>query len=189
MIGYAFCASFCTLSASILALDELVRHGEDIQPIMSERVYTTDTRFWLARDFVKRVEELCGRSVIHRIEDAEPLGPKTPLDALIIAPCTGNSLAKISRGITDSAVTMAAKAHLRTDRPLLIALATNDGLSQNLGSLASLITRRSVYFVPMRQDDPVAKPHSLVAEMSIVPTAFENMKAEHQLRPIFLEPK
>ena len=123
------------------------------------------------------------------MESAEPLGPKSPLDSLIISPCTGNTLAKIARGITDSAVTMAAKAHLRTDRPLLIALATNDGLSQNLGSLAELITRRSVYFVPMRQDDPKGKPHSLVAEMSLLPQCYDLMLSGEQMRPIFLEPK
>jgi dipicolinate synthase subunit B len=156
---------------------------------MSERVYSTDTRFGRAEDFIKRIEALCGREIIHTIEAAEPLGPKTPLDALIISPCTGNTLAKISHGITDSAVTMAAKAHLRTDRPLLIALATNDGLSQNLGSLSELITRRSVYFVPMRQDDPKGKPHSLVAEMSLLPHCYDLMLSGEQKRPIFLEPK
>ena len=189
MIGYAFCGSFCTLSASLNSMKILIDRGADGLPIMSERASSTDTRFWSARDFVNRVEELCGREVIHSIDSAEPLGPKMPLDSLIIAPCTGNTLAKISRGITDSAVTMAAKAHLRSDRPLLIALATNDGLSQNLGSLAGLITRRSVYFVPMRQDDPIGKPHSLVAEMSLVPECFRMMKCEEQKRPIFLEPK
>ena len=189
MIGYAICGSFCSFSASLSALERLIENGEQVQPIMSERAYSTDTRFWSARDFVMRVEELCGREVIHSIDSAEPLGPKMPLDSLIIAPCTGNTLAKISRGITDSAVTMAAKAHLRSDRPLLIALATNDGLSQNLGSLAGLITRRSVYFVPMRQDDPVGKPQSLVAEMSLIPECFEMMQNENQMRPIFLEPK
>jgi dipicolinate synthase subunit B len=183
------CGSFCTFSASLLALAELVRRGYDIQPIMSERAYSTDTRFFKASDFISRVESLTGREIIHSITDAEPLGPKKPLDALIITPCTGNTLAKIAGGVTDSAVTMAAKAHLRCDRPTLIALATNDGLSQNLGNLASLLTRRSVYFVPMRQDDPQGKPHSLVADMSLVPDAFTAMKEGRQIRPLFLEPK
>ena len=189
MIGYALTGSFCTLSASLRQLEILRCRGLEIQPIISERAYSTDTRFWLATDFVSRVESLCGRRAIHTVESAEPLGPKTPLDALIISPCMGNTLAKISHGITDSAVTMAAKAHLRTDRPLLIALATNDGLSQNLASLAHLISRRSVYFVPMRQDDPKGKPHSLVAEMSLLPTCFDMMLSGEQMRPIFLEPK
>ena len=189
MIGYAFCGSFCTLSASLAALERLISEGVEVQPIMSERAFTTDTRFWLAEEFSRRVESLCGRSIIHTVESAEPLGPKTPLDSLIIAPCTGNTLAKISRGITDSAVTMAAKAHLRCDRPLLIALATNDGLSQNLGSIATLVTRRSVYFVPMRQDDPKGKPHSLVADMTLLPDCFRLMGEQRQMRPLFLEPK
>lgn len=188
MIGYAICGSFCNFSRSLCALRELVKRGEIIQPIMSERAYNTDTRFWLASDFAHTVEELCGRKIIHSIADAEPLGPKQPLDALIISPCTGNTLAKISLGITDSAVTMAAKAHLRCDRPLLIALATNDGLSQNLKNLAAITTRRSVYLLPMRQDDPEGKPHSLVADFDLLPTALEKMKQGKQLRPIFLEP-
>lgn len=189
MTGYAICGSFCTFSASLKVLSELALEGEDIQPIMSERAYSTDTRFWLASEFAHKVEDICGRKIIHTVAAAEPLGPKTPLDRLIIAPCTGNTLAKLASGITDSAVTMAAKAHLRRDRPLLIALATNDGLSQNLQNVARLITRKGVYFVPMRQDDPIKKPHSLVADMKKIPDAIAKMKNGEQLRPIFLEPK
>lgn len=188
MIGYAFCGSFCTFSASLSALESLIRSGREIQPIMSERAYSTDTRFWLCEEFVNRVESLCQRRVIHTITDAEPLGPRTPLESMIIAPCTGNTLSKIAHGITDTAVTMAAKAHLRSDRPLLIALATNDAMSQNLSSIASLLTRRAVYFLPMRQDDPVGKPHSLVADMSLLPSALAAMENGRQLRPLFLEP-
>lgn len=189
MIGYAFCGSFCTFGASFSALEKLVLSGEEVQPIMSERAYSTDTRFASSAEFVKRVENLCGHPVIHSVVDAEPLGPKTPLDSLIIAPCTGNTLAKLAHGITDSAVTMAAKAHLRCDRPLLIALATNDGLSQNLANIAAFVTRKSVYFLPMRQDDPKGKPHSLVADMTLLPEAFCAMKEQRQLRPLFLPPK
>ncbi len=189
MIGYAICGSFCTFSASLRALGKLAEAGEDILPIMSERAYSTDTRFWLASEFRERVEEICQRPIIHTIAAAEPLGPKMPLEELIIAPCTGNTLAKIASGITDSAVTMAAKAHLRCDRPLLIALASNDALSQNLKSLANLITHRSVYFVPMLQDDPIGKPHSLVADLGNLSDAIEHMRNQKQMRPIFLEPK
>ena len=187
MLGYAFCASFCTFSRSLLSLERLVRDGYDVQPIISERAYSTDTRFFLAEDFVRRVEEMTGRKAIHTVEDAEPLGPKTPLEALIIAPCTGNTRAKIANGITDSAVAMAAKAHLRTDRPLLIALATNDAMSQNLANLGRVIARRSVYFVPMLQDDTENKPYSLVADMEKIPEALAEMKNERQIRPLFLE--
>ena len=187
MIGYAMCGSFCTLSAAFDALRELCSRGYDVQPIMSENVYATDTRFQEAREFRERVESLTGRRIIHTITEAEPLGPRMPLDALVIAPCTGNTLAKISSGITDTAVTMAAKAHLRRDRTLLIALATNDALSQNLASIAGLITRRSVYFVRMLQDDPEGKPHSLVAKMAEIPEALALAERGVQMRPVFLE--
>ncbi len=189
MIGYAICGSFCTFKKSLEALGELISAGYDVQPIMSERAYSTDTRFFAAEDFRSRLREITKREIIHTVEDAEPLGPKRPLDALIIAPCTGNTLAKIARGITDTAVTMAAKAHLRCDRPLLIALASNDAMSQNLQNIASLITRRGVYLVPMRQDDPMGKPHSLVADMSMLGDSLAAMKNGQQLRPLFLEPK
>ena len=186
MIGYAFCGSFCTFSRSILSLQNLVMSGYDVQPIVSERAYSTDTRFFLAADFVSKVEGVTGRKIIHTVEDAEPLGPKTPLEALIIAPCTGNTLAKLANGITDTAVTMAAKAHLRADRPLLIALATNDAMSQNLSNVGRLLTRRAVYFVPMRQDDTVNKPYSLVAEMERIPEALTALEEGRQLRPLFV---
>ena len=186
MIGYAFCGSFCTFGASFEALSRLVSEGRKIQPIMSEAAYSTDTRFQSAKEFSAKVEELCGRKIIRTICEAEPLGPRTPLEALIIAPCTGNTLAKLASGITDTAVTMAAKAHLRSDRPLLIALASNDAMSQNLGNIARLLTRQSVYFVPMRQDDPEKKPHSLVADMGRVPEALLEMEAKRQIRPLFV---
>ncbi len=186
MIGYAICGSYCTHAASLKALEKLVSDGYDIQPILSERAYTTDTRFGKAEDLRKKIEELCGRQIIHTVEAAEPLGPKTPLDALIIAPCTGNTLAKIANGITDTSVTMAAKAHLRRDKLLLISLATNDGMSQNLGNIAKLITRKSVYFVRLRQDDPEGKPHSLVADMSEIPEALAAAFEKKQMRPLFI---
>lgn len=185
MIGYAFCGSFCTHEESFASLVRLVRSGREVVPIMSECAYATDTRFHEAREFVRRVEELCSREVIHTIPDAEPLGPKLPLDALIIAPCTGNTLAKLAHGITDSSVTMAAKAHLRCDRPLLIALATNDAISHNLSNIGALLMRKSVYFVPLRQDDPTGKPYSLVADMSLIPEALERMESGEQMRPLF----
>lgn len=186
MIGYAFCASFCTHGASLSALEELVGRGYEIQPIMSENAYSTDTRFGKAEELRKRVRELCGREIIHTITEAEPLGPKNPMEAMIIAPCTGNTLAKIAGGITDTAVTMAAKAHLRRDNPLVIALASNDAMSQNLGNIARLITRRSVYFVRMVQDDPAGKPHSLVADMREIPEALALALEKKQMRPLFL---
>lgn len=186
MLGYAFCGSFCTFAKSISALEKLVKEGYDIQPIVSERAYSTDTRFFRAGEFVERIEAITNRRVIHTVEDAEPLGPKKPLESLIISPCTGNTLAKIANGITDTSVTMAAKAHLRCDRPLLIALATNDAMSQNFANIGGVLTRKSVYFVPMKQDDVENKPYSLVADMSRISEALAAMREGRQLRPLFI---
>ena len=186
MLGYALCGSFCTLSRSLETMRDLLSAGWEIQPIMSPYVYSADTRFTEASTFRRRVAELCGREIIHTVEGAEPLGPKEPLEALVIAPCTGNTLAKIANGITDTSVTMAAKAHLRADRPLVIALASNDAMSQNLPNVANLLVRKSVYFVPMRQDDPTHKPHSLIADFSRIPECIEAALLGRQMRPVFL---
>ena len=184
-IGYCFTGSFCTFARSLRALVELVARGHEVLPIMSENAYYTDTRFQGAEEFSARVEALCQRSIIHTVVDAEPLGPEIVLDALVVAPCTGNTLAKVARGITDTAATMAIKAHLRSDRPLLIALASNDAMSQNLSSIAAVLNRKSVYFVPMLQDNPKSKPHSLVAEFDLIPEALEAAMQGIQLRPLF----
>ena len=185
-IGYCFTGSFCTFGRSLSVLKGLVADGHDILPIMSENAYYTDTRFQNAQSFSEEVERLCGKKIIHTVVDAEPLGPKIDLDLLIVAPCTGNTLAKVSSGITDTAATMAIKAHLRTDRPTLIALASNDAMSRNLKNVGDMLGRKSVYFVPMLQDDPTGKPHSLVAELEIIPRAVEAAMRGEQLRPIFL---
>lgn len=185
MIGYALCGSFCTISDSLKQMQALVDRGIDVVPIMSERVWSTNTRFFTAEELRRRVKGITGREIVHTVEGAEPFGPR-PLDALLIAPCTGNTLAKLASGITDTAVTMAAKAHLRADGRLLIAVASNDAMSQNLKNLGGLITRRSVYFVPMRQDNPEAKPHSLVADMSRICEAYDAMLEGRQLRTIFI---
>ena len=186
MLGYAFCGSFCTHAASLAELEKLTAAGEDILPIMSDTVYETDTRFGKAKEFVGRVTELCGKDVIHTIKDAEPLGPKITLEALIVAPCTGNTLSKMARGITDTPVTMAAKAHMRCNRPLLIALASNDAMFANLSSISVMLQRKSVYFVPLRQDDPVSKPHSLVADFSKLGESLAALRRGEQLRPLFV---
>ena len=185
MIGYAMCGSFCTMQKSLEILEGLCRRF-DVLPVMSYMTYGTDTRFGLAADFVEKAERLCGHAVVHSIEDAEPLGPSRPLDALVICPCTGNTLAKIARGITDTPVCMAAKAHLRSDRPLVISLASNDALSANLQNIAVLLSRKQVYFTPMHQDDPLHKPHSLVADFSLVESTLEAAMEGRQPRPLFL---
>ncbi|MBQ8372387.1 MAG: dipicolinate synthase subunit B [Clostridia bacterium] len=185
-LGYCLTGSFCTFARSIAALERLVALGYDVQPIMSENAYATDTRFGAAALHREKIEAICGRKIIHTVKDAEPLGPADPLDLLIIAPCTGNTLAKLARGITDTAATMAAKAHLRRDRPLVIALSSNDAMSQNLGSIAALICRQAVTFVPMKQDDPTAKPHSLVADFNLIEECVECALRSEQKRPLFL---
>ena len=184
-IGYCFTGSFCTFARSFEVLNTLIEKGYDVVPLMSENAYYTDTRFQKAEEFSTRVEALCQKRVIHTVVDAEPLGPKTPLDALVVSPCTGNTLSKVARGITDTAATMAIKAHLRSDRPLIIALASNDAMSQNLSSIAAVLNRKAVYFVPMLQDNPADKPHSLVADMQMIPEVLEAAMNGRQIRPIF----
>lgn len=186
-IGYCFTGSFCTLARSFGVLEVLCAKGYDIVPIMSENAYYIDTRFGLAEDFSRRVEKLTGKSIIHTVKDAEPLGPSIPLDLLIVAPCTGNTLAKVSSGISDTSATMAIKAHLRADRPTLLAIASNDAMSQNLSNISAFLNRKAVYLVPMRQDSPKGKPHSLVAEFELIPDAMEAALRGEQLRPLFLE--
>ena len=185
MIGYALCGSFCTHSASLSVLEELCRTYE-VLPIVSEIVGTTDTRFGKAADTLAILEALCRRPAIRTIREAEPLGPKTILDALVIAPCTGNTLAKIVHGITDTTVTMAAKAHLRANRPMLCALATNDAMSANLANIGAFLNRKSCYLTPMRQDDPANKPHSLVADFARLPECLAAAMEGRQVRPLFV---
>ncbi len=188
MIGYAICGSFCTHAKALATMARLRKLGYELQPIFSETVARTNTRFGRADTFLQDVTGLCGRAPIVTVEGAEPLGPKIPLDALIIAPCTGNTLAKLANGITDTAVCMAAKAHLRSDRPLLIALASNDALSANLCNIGALLQRKNVYFVPMAQDDPKSKPHSLIADFFKIEEGLQAILSPnpHQLQPLFL---
>ena len=185
MIGYCFCGSFCTVSKSIKILRSLVAEGKQILPIMNESVYTTDTRFGKAEDTVRTVEEICGNKVLHTIVETEPIGPSVILDMLVIAPCTGNTLAKLASGITDSPVTMAAKAQLRCNRPVVIALASNDALSSNLKNIGQLLNRKNIYFVPMHQDAPEKKPYSLVCDFDLLKKTMTNAFAGRQIMPIF----
>lgn len=186
MIGFAVCGSFCTIRRALSELERLSERYE-IQGIVSETVFSTDTRFSSAHDILDEIIQLTGRELIHNIVGAEPLGPASPLDALVICPCTGNTLAKMANGITDSAVTMAAKAHLRSNRPLVIALASNDALSANLKNIGTLLARKNVYFVPMKQDDPEGKPHSLVANFSQLSDTLEAALTGKQYQRLFQE--
>ena len=185
MIGYAFCGSFCTIAKSMKILRELAAEGNEIQPIVSDNVYSTDTCFGKASDIIAEMESVCGRSVIHSIVDAEPIGPRGFLDVLIIAPCTGNTLAKIACGITDTPVTMAAKAQLRTGKPEVIALASNDALSANLQNIARLTVRKNIYFVPMFQDDTEKKPDSLICDFSQLKQTVVSALKGKQIQPLW----
>lgn len=186
MIGFAFTGSFCTIGKSIQVMKKIINNGRQILPIMSNNAYCIDTRFGEAEKIRDTIRDICQKEVIHTIVDAEPLGPKIKLDALIISPCTGNTLAKIANGITDTPVCMAAKAHLRNNNPLIIALATNDALSANLKNIATLLSRKNVYFVPMIQDDPIAKPHSLVADFDLLEETLTQALSGKQISKIFI---
>ncbi len=186
MIGFAMCGSYCTHKYAIEQLKMLVNKGYNVLPIMSENVYSTDTRFGSAKTLIKTVKEICGREIVHTVVDAEPIGPSISLEAMIICPCTGNTLAKMASGITDTAVTMAAKAHLRSNRPLVIALASNDALSANLKNIGQMLTRKCVYFLPLYQDDPEKKPHSLVSDFSLLLPTLDAALVGKQYQRVFI---
>lgn len=182
-VGLALCGSFCTL-ARVLEAVEPLRERCALLPILSQAVATCDTRFGTAQSFRARVEALCGCRALTQLQEVEPLGPKRLLDALIVAPCTGNTLGKLAAGIADSAVTFAVKAHLRNGRPVLLAVSSNDALAGSAENLGRLLNRRNYYFVPFGQDDPVAKPASLVADFHALPQALEAALEGRQLQPL-----
>lgn len=183
-LGVALCGSYCTYDAVFKQIERLVELGVDIYPIMSENAYTTDTRFGDAIDFIARLEKLTGKKVIHTIVDVEPLGPKDIIDALLIAPCTGNTMAKLACAITDTVVTMAAKGLMRNHKPIIIALATNDGLGLNLKNIGILNNATNIFFVPIGQDNYADKPNSLVAHMELIPKTTEQALDHKQLQPL-----
>ena len=185
-VGFAFCGSFCTYDKAMAALEQVKAEFDDVIPIVSERGAALDTRFGNAHDFLREMERICDKRVIATIPAAEPIGPKKLLDVLVIAPCTGNTLAKLAAGVTDSSVTMAAKAHLRNERPLVIAVSTNDGLAASARNIGELLCRKNIYFVPFRQDDPVGKPNSLVADFTLVSAAIRAALDGKQLQPVLL---
>ena len=182
-IGFALTGSFCTFSKVLKEIEKLADHGADICPIMSETVWATDTRFGNAKDFIEKIESITGKSIIHTIKGAEPIGPGATLDALIIAPCTGNTLAKLAGAVSDSCVAMAAKATLRNSRPVILAISTNDGLGGSAKNIGTLLGRTNIYFVPFRQDDPISKPDSLVADMTLIEKTVKSALDGHQIQP------
>lgn len=185
-VGFALCGSFCTFEKAILQIRNLKEKGFDIVPIMSYNAYSTDTRFGKASHHIEKIESICGKKIIATITDAEPIGPKKMLDILLIEPCTGNTIAKLANGITDTPVTLAAKAHLRNEKPLLIAVSTNDALSIAASNIGRLLNNKNVFFVPMKQDDCAAKPRSVVADFSRTYDAILNAVDGKQLQPILI---
>lgn len=172
-VGFALCGSFCTFKKVIPQIEALVSLGYNVIPIMSGVSYSTDTRFGKAEDFIKQIEDITGKKIIHTLCGAEPIGPKMLLDALVIAPCTGNTLGKMANGITDTSVTLSAKAHLRNSRPVIIAASTNDALGAAAKNIGLLMNSKNIYFVPMRQDDPLNKPNSIVADFTKIPETLD----------------
>ena len=183
-IGVAFTGSFCTYEKAFRELENLVRTGAEVQTVFSQAAASIDSRFGSPRDFLARARQITGRKPILTIEDAEPIGPGQLFDILTVLPCTGNTLAKLANGITDTSVTMAAKAHMRNGRPVIIALSTNDGLSGSAENIAKLLNRKGVYFVPFRQDDPAKKPRSLQADFSLLDETVQAALRGWQIQPI-----
>lgn len=188
-IGFAICGSYCTFKTVFEEIERLKKSGYNIIPIMSENAYTLDTRFGDAIHWQRRLKEITENQIIHTIPQAEPIGPKKLLDALIIAPCTGNTLAKLATGVTDTAVTLAAKAHLRNGRPLIIAPSTNDALSNAAKNIGALLNYKNLYFVPFGEDNYAGKPTSMVADFSLIESALEMALNGKQIQPIIIEPK
>ena len=187
-VGFAFCGSFCTYGQAMSALEQVKARFGDVTPIVSEASAALDTRFGAAHDHMREMERICDHRVIATVKAAEPIGPQKLLDLLILCPCTGNTLGKLAAGVTDSSVTMAAKAHLRNGRPLLIAPSTNDGLSASAAAIGALLARKYIYFVPFGQDDPLHKPTSLVADFTLVPAAAQAALEGYQLQPLLVTP-
>ena len=185
-VGFALCGSFCTHEKALTALKRLTEEYVTVIPIVSENAAFTDTRFGTSDALLEQLEELTGHEVLYDIPSVEPLGPKGMIDVLVIAPCTGNTLAKLAAGIADTAVTMAAKAHLRNGRPVVLAVSTNDGLAGAAKNIGALMARKHIYFVPFRQDDPEGKPTSLVADMTQVTAAIAAALEGRQLQPVLL---
>ena len=185
-IGFVLTGSFCTFSKVIPKMKELVQNGAEIVPIMSFNSYEFDTKFGKANDFKKEIEEITGKKIIHTIQGAEPIGPKNMTDIMIIAPCSGNTMAKLACDIIDTPATMAAKSHLRNERPLVIAPSTNNGLSGNAENIGKLLNRRNYYFVPFRQDNPITKPRSIVFDSNFIIKTIELALEGKQISPILL---
>lgn len=188
-VGIALTGSFCTFDKIIKCTERLVEKGAKIVPIFSKNAQSTDTRFMEANTFVTKMTDICGHPGIFTIPEAEPIGPKGYLDVLVIAPCTGNTLAKLCNGITDTPVLMAAKAHLRNGKPLIISISTNDALGINFKNIGSLMAMKNIYFVPFGQDDCVKKPNSMIAVLDYMEDTILAAMQGKQIQPVIVAHK
>ena len=185
-IGFVLTGSFCTFSKTIPKIRELVKKGADVIPIMSYNSFNLDTKFGKAKDFRNEIQEITGKEIIHTIQDAEPIGPKKLTDLMVVAPCSGNTMAKLANDIIDGPSTMAVKSHLRNDRPVVIAVSTNNGLGANLVNIGKLLIRKHYYFVPFKQDNPITKPRSIVYDFDYLTKTIEYALDGEQISPILL---
>lgn len=185
-IGFVLTGSFCTFSKVLPKMKELIKKGAEIIPIMSFNSYNLDTKFGKAKDFIDEIEEMTGKKIIHTIQDAEPIGPKKMTDIMVIAPCSGNTMAKLACDIIDTPATMSAKSHLRNNNPLVIAPSTNNGLSGNAENIGKLLNRKNYYFVPFKQDNPITKPRSIVFDAEYIIKTIEYALEGEQISPILL---
>ncbi|BCB03407.1 dipicolinate synthase subunit B [Bacillus sp. KH172YL63] len=186
-IGFGLTGSHCTYDAVFPEIERLVNNGAEVMPIVTSTVMNTETRFGKGEDWIKRIEDVTGHKVIDSIVKAEPLGPKIPLDCMVIAPLTGNTMSKFANAMTDSPVLMAAKATLRNHRPVVLGISTNDALGLNGVNLMRLISTKDIYFIPFGQDAPESKPKSMVARMSVIQETIEAAMEGRQLQPVVIE--
>lgn len=185
-IGFVLTGSFCTFSKTIPKMKELIEKGAEVIPIMSFNSYNLDTKFGKAQDFINEIEEITGKKIIHTIQEAEPIGPKRLTDIMVVAPCSGNTMAKLACDIIDTPATMAVKSHLRNNLPVVIAPSTNNGLSGNAKNIGILLNRKHYYFVPFRQDNPITKPRSIVFDIEYIVKTIESALEHEQIEPILL---
>ena len=185
-IGYIFTGSFCTFKKSIKKMKDLIKLGADIIPIMSFNSYKLNTRFGDAKEFITEIEDITGHKIIHSISEAEPIGPKKLTDIMVICPCSGNTISKLAYDIIDTPATMAVKSHLRNNLPVIIAISTNNALGANAENIGKLLNRKNYYFVPFKQDNPITKPRSIVADFDMLEKTIEFALNHEQISPILI---
>lgn len=185
-IGFALTGSFCTFESILPVMENMIKEGAEVFPIMSYNAYNFDTRFGKAEDFIRRIETITGKQIIHTIQAAEPIGPKNIIDILLIIPCSGNTIAKLANDITDTPVTMAAKSNLRNGNSVVIGVSTNNGLGNNAMNIGKLLNSKNIYFVPFRQDNPITKPNSLIFDKNHIIKTVQKALEKEQIQPILL---